>query len=145
MTLEYISVVKGIHYTGFLGCLCASGWKNFILRSEAVHGKELRKLLQLDRVSGFSAIIILLSGLGLAIHRFGTASDIPLPNLLYAKIALYTAASVAVISSKPVVRRAAQSRFLTPTLQLRALLAFDLISIVTVAAAGRLLAHGVIY
>ena len=61
--MEAELVTKTFHYLGFLNCLAASFLKNNQLRSKVIEGATLTRLLALDRISGASAVVILISGL----------------------------------------------------------------------------------
>ena len=138
-------VTKTFHYLGFLGCLFASFLKNNQLRSTVIEGTALTSLLALDRMSGASALVILISGLILTLWAAKPTEVYTSDPSYWIKVGLYTAASLAVVLSKPIIRNAAKAGRLEPKPSLRLLLFFDLISILTVAAIGRLVAHGSIF
>lgn len=96
----------------------------------------------LDRVSGLSALIILLSGLSLALWVGRPSQAYSVTPLFWAKVALYTAASLAVLMTKPILRRALGRGWLVPRLWMQAMLLFDLSAIIVVALLGWILARG---
>lgn len=137
-----ILIAKALHYVGFAGCLVASSWKNRLLRAERIEGVPLQRLAMLDRVSGLSALIILLSGLSLALWVGRPSQAYSVTPLFWAKVALYTAASLAVLMTKPILRRALGRGWLVPRLWMQAMLLFDLSAIIVVALLGWILARG---
>jgi putative membrane protein len=143
--LESELVTKTFHYLGFLGCLVASFLKNKQLRSTVIEGAALTRLLALDRISGASALIILASGLILTMWAAKPTAVYTSDPSYWTKVGLYVVASIAVVLTKPMIRNAAKDGRLEPKPLIRLLLLFDLISILTVAAIGRMVAHGSIF
>lgn len=139
------TIVKFVHYCGFAGCAVASLWKNALLRATVLQGRPLKTLLALDRVSGASALVILLSGLGLTLW-FAKPTGMYTANQLYLlKVSLFGAASIAVLFTKPLIRRAIGTDRLYPTMRIRLLLMLDLGLILAVAVLGRVMVHGAIF
>ena len=143
--MEVELVTKTFHYLGFLGCLVASFLKNNQVRSRVIKGERLARLLTLDRMSGASAVVILLSGLALTLWVAKPTAAYTSNMLYWFKVGLYVAASVAVVLTKPIIRNSAKAGTLQPTPHVRTLLLFDLASILAVAAVGRIIAHGSVF
>lgn len=138
--MSALALIKTLHLLGFAGCLCASAAKNLLLRREEIRDGLLRRLLLLDRISGLSAVVIALSGLTMMLW-LAKPTEIYLYSVLFwIKIGLFIAASAAVVSTKPMLHRAARAGVLHPTRATRAALAFDLSALVVIATLGWLVA-----
>ncbi|MEZ5952849.1 MAG: DUF2214 family protein [Hyphomonas sp.] len=133
--------VKSFHLAGFLGCLLASLSKNLLLRRPVIEGAALSRLVMLDRVSGLSSVIILATGIWMA-GWIAKPTDYYLASpLFWGKVILFTLASAAVLTTKPLLKRArADGRLLTAP-RTRLLLAFDFSSILVIATLGIWLAR----
>lgn len=141
--MSVLLVVKALHLLGAAGCVWASAAKNLLLRQSLLDLAAVRQLVRLDKVSGLSAVLIALTGIALARGLAKPAATYGASPLFWAKVALFLAASAAVISTKPALRRALQARTLAPSRRMRLALAFDLVSLLIVLGLGRALALGV--
>jgi len=91
----------------------------------------------LDTVSGLSSVIILATGIGMA-GWLAKPTDYYLASpLFWGKVTFFTLASLAVLSTKPLLKQAKAAGRLDVTPRTRLLLAFDFSSIVLIAALGR--------
>lgn len=132
--------VKLLHLSGFAGCLLASLFKNITLARPVVAGGALSRLLVLDKVSGLSSVVILGTGIWMAGWLAKPTEYYLASPLFWAKVGLFTLASLAVLSTKPLLKRAKAAARLEPTRRERLLLIFDFSSIILIAALGRWLA-----
>ncbi|HPF23816.1 MAG TPA: DUF2214 family protein [Hyphomonas sp.] len=129
--------VKLLHLSGFAGCLLASLFKNLTLARPVVAGGALSRLLVLDKVSGLSSVIILATGIGMAGWLAKPTEYYLASPLFWGKVILFTLASLAVLSTKPLLKQAKAAGRLDVRPRTRLLLAFDFSSIVLIAALGR--------
>ncbi|MCT2539022.1 DUF2214 family protein [Sedimentimonas flavescens] len=134
--------IKAAHLAGFAGCILASGAKNLLLRAPRIEGAGLARLVVLDKVSGLSALVILASGVAMAGWLGRMPDDAAGLGLLAAKVALFVLASGAVLTTKPVLRRARQAGVLIPDRGLRLRLGFDFGAVLCIALLGLWLVHG---
>lgn len=132
--------VKLIHLLGFAGCLVASFLKNRILRAQSVEGRALDKLVTLDKISRFSALVIFTTGSAMVAWLAKPASLYFASASFWIKISLFVAASAAVLTTKPLFREAARIGHLKPGARVRAFLVFDFVAILVVALLGRWIA-----
>lgn len=142
-----LTVVKLLHLTGFVGCLIASAMKNRLLAPPAIDRNAITTLRQLDRMSGMSTGVIILSGLAMAIWLAKTPEYFSFSRLFWAKIALFVAVSTLVLMTKIRFRKAlatAQEMWPVPS-HVRHFLRIDLVGLIALAVAGRLVAHGSLY
>ena len=130
-------IVKLLHLAGFAGCIGASLWKNALLRRPSVEGPRLARLVVLDKVSGLSAVLILATGFTMAGWLAKPTEVYVTAWIFWVKVGLFFLASAAVLTSKPVLKRARAAGRLVPTPRLRVIFVFDALSIQAVAAMGR--------
>ena len=129
--------VKLAHLAGFVGCLLASFVKNLTLTRPVISGGALSRLLVLDKVSGLSSVIILATGIWMAGWLAKPTGTYLASPVFWLKVGLFAAASAAVLSTKPLLRRAKTAGQFSPTRRERLLLVFDFSAIVLIAALGR--------
>ena len=129
--------VKLLHLAGFAGCLCASLLKNITLTRPIVSGGRLSGLVALDKVSGLSSVVILATGIWMA-GWLAKPTEVYLASpVFWLKVSLFALASMAVLSTKPLLKRAVAAGQLEVNGRTRLLLAFDFSSILVIAALGR--------
>lgn len=129
--------VKLLHLTGFAGCLFASLLKNITLTRPVISGAGLSRLVVLDKVSGLSSVVILATGVWMA-GWIAKPTEVYLASpVFWLKVSLFALASLAVLSTKPLLKRATAAGQLEVSGRTRLLLAFDFSSIVLIAALGR--------
>lgn len=129
--------VKLFHLAGFAGCLLASLSKNLMLRRPVIAGPALGRLILLDKVSGLSSVVILATGVWMAGWLAKPTEVYVASPVFWLKVGLFVAASAAVLTTKPLLRRAKAAGELVPTGRVRLLLAFDFSSVILIAALGR--------
>ncbi|MCB2116075.1 MAG: DUF2214 family protein [Rhodobacteraceae bacterium] len=135
------AIVTLIHLAAFAGCFVGSAAKSLILRRPVLRPAELAALVRLDRLTGVSALVVLTSGLALLL-AYGQPRGVYLSDpVFWIKIALFAAASLAVVSTKRPVRAARESGAnWVPEGRIRAALLFDLGSLFVIALLGLRLA-----
>ena len=135
-------IIKTLHLTGFIGCLIASLIKNRLLQADRIDGSALHRLIILDKVSGLSAAIILITGV-LMSGWFGSPTEFYVSSpLFWGKVVLFTAASIAILTTKPLLRAAKANGVLFVDKRTRLKLRFDFTSILLVAGLGLWLVRG---
>ena len=134
-------VIKTFHLLGFAGCLSASFFKNLLLRRPAIEGPALSRLVGLDKLSGGSSVVILATGILMA-GWFAKPTGFYLHSpLFWGKVTLFTLASAAILTTKPLLRRAKAEGVLRPAPRERLVMMFDFGSILVIAMLGLSLAR----
>ncbi|MFD2175584.1 DUF2214 family protein [Rhodobacter lacus] len=135
-------IVKVLHLLGAAGCLGASAAKNLILRRDTLRGAPLLWLVRLDKVSGVSAVLVAATGIAMARGLAKPAALYLHDPLFWLKLALFIAASAAVIRTKSALRRARAAGEMAPSQRVRRALAFDFGALLILLALGRGIALG---
>lgn len=135
------AIVTTLHLLGFALCLLGSIGKSLVLRRAVLRPAELGWLVALGRMTGLATVLVVLSGLGLLLHAAGPAAGYLARPVFWVKMALFVAASAAVLSTKRPFRAArATGANWVPEGRLRGALLFDLGALVLVGILGLVLA-----
>lgn len=137
--------VKFIHVLSLIFLIASSVTKNILVRKATVPSKSISRCRVADRVSGATAGLMIVSGIGML---YLSPKGFPYYGgnaLFWVKIALLVIASIFIIRTKIFFRNSLnlqQSGVTNIPNSIRGILAFDLVSLLAMATLGVLLAGG---
>jgi uncharacterized membrane protein len=139
------TTAKFIHLLSLAFLVASSISKNILVRKAAVSASVIRKCRIADRVSGATAGLMIVSGIGMLYLSPKGLSFYGGNGLFWLKIALLIVASVFIIRTKIFFRDPANAQgsgdVKVPS-SIKSILAFDLMSLFAMAALGALIVRG---
>jgi uncharacterized membrane protein len=139
------TTAKFIHLLSLVLLVGSSISKNFLVRKSSVSASVIRKCRIADRVSGATAGLMIVSGIGMLYLSPKGYSFYGGNGLFWLKITLLIVASVFIIRTKIFFRDPANvqgnSEIKVPS-SIKSILAFDLMSLFAMAALGALIVKG---
>jgi uncharacterized membrane protein len=139
------TIAKLIHLLSLLLLVGSSISKNVLVRKAAISASVIRKCRIADRVSGATAGLMIVSGMGMLYLSPKGYSFYGGNALFWLKIALLIVASVFIIRTKIFFRDPANAQssvdVKVPS-SIKSILAFDLMSLLAMAALGALIVRG---
>jgi uncharacterized membrane protein len=139
------TIAKLIHLLSFLLLVGSSISKNVLVRKALISASVIRKCRIADRVSGATAGLMIVSGMGMLFLSPKGYSFYGGNALFWLKIALLIVASVFIIRTKIFFRDPANAQgsgdVKVPS-SIKSILAFDLMSLLAMAALGALIVRG---
>jgi uncharacterized membrane protein len=139
------TTAKFIHLLSLAFLVASSISKNILVRKAAVSASVIRKCRIADRVSGATAGLMIVSGMGMLYLSPKGYSFYGGNALFWLKIALLIVASVFIIRTKIFFRDPANAQgngdAKVPS-SIKSILAFDLMSLFAMAALGALIVRG---
>jgi uncharacterized membrane protein len=139
------TIAKFIHLLSLLLLVASSISKNFLVRRAPVTSSVIRKCRIADRVSGATAGLMIVSGIGMLYLSAKGFSFYSGNSLFWLKIALLIVASVFIIRTKIFFRDPAYAHGneeVKVPMSLKNILAFDLVSLFAMAVLGTLIVKG---
>jgi uncharacterized membrane protein len=139
------TTAKFIHLLSLVLLIVSSISKNILVRKAAVSASVIRKCRIADRISGATAGLMIVSGIGMLYVSPKGLSFYGGNGLFWLKIALLIVASVFIIRTKIFFRNPANAHgsgeVKVPS-SIKSILAFDLVSLFAMAALGTLIVKG---
>jgi uncharacterized membrane protein len=139
------TTAKFIHLLSLLFLVASSFTKNILVRKVSVSADVIRNCRLADRVSGATAGLMIVSGIGMLYLSPKGYSFYSGNGLFWLKIALLIVASVFIVRTKIFFRNSANSQQIgginVPG-AIKGILAFDLMSLFAMAALGALIVKG---
>ncbi len=136
-------MIQWLHFSFFILCLFASFSKNRLVWKAVLDRNDVLRVRRYDKLSATAAGLLTLSGLAM-LFWLAKPTDLYLDNpFFWAKMFLFGTASALIIWTKVDFRHADYlSRDWVPSMRVRAILAFDFVGLLILAALGRWIAVG---